>query len=220
MKCNKCGSSKNLKELFSSTTYYKEIDESQIDEKDMSYYMHRKYINEESIDELCNDYRYVNVTREVKGNLCLTCNELNVIDKKSYCDESCDFLGKNYEVLYPTNTMIEKYKEDIKKIPEEIYDLYIRAREADNKNKDVSLFLLRKTIEVLLKNLDIDGKNLYKKIENLKDSLDKDKIKEGLNRVREEGNKAVHQASINLSESEIINLADNVELILKIFYTL
>jgi hypothetical protein len=116
--------------------------------------------------------------------------------------------------------MIEKYKEDIKKIPEEIYDLYIRAREVDSKNKDVSLFLLRKTIEVLLKNLDIDGENLYKKIENLKDSLDKDKIREGLNRVREEGNKAVHQASINISESEIINLADDVELILKVFYTL
>jgi hypothetical protein len=71
MKCNKCGSSKNLKELFSSTTYYKEIDENEIDEKDMSYYIDRKYINEESIDELCNDYRYVNVTREIKGNGCV-----------------------------------------------------------------------------------------------------------------------------------------------------
>jgi hypothetical protein len=218
MECVKCGSNKNLKELFNRKKVYNEIDESVLteDEKYEFYYMH--YEMGKSIDELIEYYKYVEVSSYIIGKLCLTCNELNVIEKKIYYDDLSEMSTEVYDVIYPTKSMEDKYKNNREKIPYNIYDTYIRAREADNKNIDVSVFLLRKTTELLLKDLNLNGNNLNQKIKNLDSDINN--IKEGLDRIRDEGNKAVHESDNSLTNEDVVKLADNIETILNLFYTL
>lgn len=220
MECVKCGSNKNLKELFNRKKVYNEIDESVLTEDEKYEFHYMYYGMGKSIDELiehCN-YKYVEVSSYIIGKLCLTCNELNVIEKKIYYDDFSQISTEVYDVIYPTKSMKDKYKNNREKIPYNIYDTYIRAREADNKNIDVSLFLLRKTTELLLKDLNVNGKDLNQKIKNL--NADINKIKEGLDRIRDEGNKAVHDSDNSLTNEDVVKLADNIETILNLFYTL
>jgi hypothetical protein len=144
----------------------------------------------ESIEELCKDFPYVCVKRTLKGIMCLE---------------------------YYLNHQV-KYEEDIKGIPQTVYNTYIRAREADKDSKDVTLFLLRKTLEMLLKDISVSGGNLQTKINNVNEKLKV--IESGMHKVREAGNKAVHEHDISFTDNEIQGMAENVETIMKLFYTL
>ena len=131
MECVKCGSNKNLKELFNRKKVYNEIDESVLteDEKYEFYYMYHGM--GKSMDEIIEhcDYKYVEVSSYIIGKLCLTCNELNVIEKKIYYDDFSEMSTEVYDVIYPTKSMEDQYKKTREKIPYNIYDTYIRARE-------------------------------------------------------------------------------------------
>lgn len=49
MKFRKCGSDKNFNQLFESVTYYKEILEERLLDGEKSEYIHRAYIQKDSI---------------------------------------------------------------------------------------------------------------------------------------------------------------------------
>jgi hypothetical protein len=172
----------------------------------------------ESIEELCKDFPYVCVKRTLKGIMCLACNEINIIDEKEYYDEFTEQSATTSDIIYPTKEMQIKYEEDIKGIPQTVYNTYIRAREADKDSKDVTLFLLRKTLEMLLKDISVSGGNLQTKINNVNEKLKV--IESGMHKVREAGNKAVHEHDISFTDNEIQGMAENVETIMKLFYTL
>ncbi|MDK0710274.1 DUF4145 domain-containing protein [Clostridium perfringens] len=216
MKCRKCGSDKNFNQLFESVTYYKEILEDRLLDGEKSEYVHRAYIQNDSIESLCEDFPYVNVTKTLKGMMCLACNEINIIEKKDYYDVFMDEAVTESNIIYPTKNMQIKYEKDIKRIPEKIYNTYIRAREADSNSKDITLILLRKTLEMLLKDINTKGRNLESKINNISEKLDY--IENGMHKVRKAGNIAVHEENIDFADSEIQSMAENVETIMKIFY--
>ena len=78
--------------------------------------------------------------------------------------------------------------------------------------------LLRKTLELLLKDVGLENGSLYEKIKSIKSSLNI--IEEGMHKIREAGNKATHEYDINYTDNEIRIMSENIEALIKLFYTL
>ena len=214
MKCLKCTNS-NLNEIINSTTYTNKIAEEWLDEKEGDKYICDE--QEKDFKELSKYYPTVQVKETVIGKVCLVCNQINIIKKEErYYDD--DSVVENEKIIYPSEEMILNYKEEREKVPKEVYNTFIKALKHGIDDKGVELMLLRKTLELLLKDVGLENGSLYEKIKSIKSSLNI--IEEGMHKIREAGNKATHEYDINYTDNEIRIMSENIEALIKLFYTL
>ena len=128
----------------------------------------------------------------IKGNMvafCDHCNKYSIwVDKKMVFPD-----------LSPAPLPIDE-------MPEPVKELYNEARNIFNKSPRGACALLRLAVQLLVKDLGENEKNLSKAIGNLVDKGLPKKIQEALDSVRVIGNNAVHPGEINIKEDpKIVN---------------
>lgn len=112
----------------------------------------------------------------------------------------------NENIVYPKNIPIEPPNDDLN---DEIKSLYNEASRIFLDSPKGSTALLRLALQMLLKQIGKEGKNINNDIKELVESGLSSKIQRALDLLRVVGNNAVHPGQINLD--------DNSEIALKLF---
>lgn len=138
-------------------------------------------------------------------------NDLNSFLAKNLSIATCQSCGDyslwvDEEIVYPRNLPIDPPNEDLK---EEIKSLYNEASKIFVDSPKGSTALLRLALQMLLKQIGKEGKNINNDIKELVENGLSPKIQKALDLLRVVGNNAVHPGQINLD--------DNCEVALKLF---
>jgi len=122
--------------------------------------------------------------------------------------EACGFysLWVNEEIVFPREFPIEPPNDDLN---EEIKSLYNEASKIFLDSPKGSTALLRLALQMLLRQIGKEGKNINNDIKELVESGLSSKVQKALDLLRVVGNNAVHPGQINLD--------DNREVALKLF---
>ena len=138
-------------------------------------------------------------------------NDINSFIPKSLSIAICQSCGEyslwvNEDIVYPRKVLIEPPNEDLN---EEIKSTYNEASRIFIDSPKGATALLRLALQLLLKQLGKEGKNINNDIKELVENGLSPKIQKALDLLRVVGNNAVHPGQIDLD--------DNREVALKLF---
>lgn len=141
-------------------------------------------------------------------------NDINSLIPESLSIAACQFCGEyslwvNEDIVYPRKISIEPPNEDLNK---EIKAIYHEASRIFIDSPRGATALLRLALQLLLKQLGKEGKNINSDIKELVEDGLSPRIRKALDLLRVVGNNAVHPGQINLN--------DNKDVALRLFKTL
>ena len=134
--------------------------------------------------------------------------KINSFVPKSLSISTCQSCGKyslwvDQEMVYPRNVSIEPPNEDLN---EEIKAIYNEAARIFFDSPRGATALLRLALQMLLRQLGKEGKNINKDIKELVEDGLSSKIQKALDLLRVIGNDAVHPGQINLDDNKDVAL--------------
>lgn len=118
-------------------------------------------------------------------------------------------LWMNQELVYPASIAVAPPNDDL---DDDIKELYLEASHIYSQSAKGATALLRLALQLLLKQIGKDGKNINKDIKELVADGLSPKIQHALDLLRVVGNNAVHPGQIDLN--------DNKDIALKLFHLL
>uniref|UniRef100_A0A7V3E668 DUF4145 domain-containing protein n=1 Tax=Ignavibacterium album TaxID=591197 RepID=A0A7V3E668_9BACT len=135
-------------------------------------------------------------------------NDLNLFLPESFSIATCLACGNyslwvNQEMVYPRKVSIEPPNEDLN---DEIKSIYNEAARIYFDSSRGAAALLRLALQMLLKQLGKEGKNINSDIKELVDQGLSPKIQKALDLMRVIGNNAVHPGQINLDDDKDVAL--------------
>ena len=135
-------------------------------------------------------------------------NDINSFVPKSLSIATCQSCGKyslwvDQEMVYPRKVSIEPPNEDLN---EEITAIYNEAARIFFDSPRGATALLRLALQMLLKQLGKEGKNINSDIKELFEDGLSPKIQKALDLLRVIGNNAVHPGQINLDDNKDVAL--------------
>ncbi|MCG8017724.1 MAG: DUF4145 domain-containing protein [Candidatus Thiodiazotropha sp. 'RUGA'] len=140
--------------------------------------------------------------------------EFNNYIPDSFAISTCESCGDialwiNQEIIYPRKSTIDPPNKDLE---EGIKSLYLEAANIFKDSPKGATALLRLALQMLLKQIGKEGRNINSDIRELVTDGLSPKIQQALDLLRVVGNNAVHPGQINLD--------DNQEVALKLFHIL
>lgn len=133
-----------------------------------------------------------------------------------YCKEDGkfeDIIDK--EIIYPINSFQGKY------LPREVKEAYEAALKTKNIDSAVCLIALRRTLEVICKEKDAQGKSLWHKIEYLANKgILPVELKHASNITKTYGNIGAHDSDVSIHGYEIEQIIEFVKYIIDYLYVL
>lgn len=136
------------------------------------------------------------------------------VAQRGYCNgEEEDYTQD--EILYPTNTFQGEY------LPEAVQAAYEAALKTKNIDFAVCLIALRRTLEIICKEKGAEGRDLWKKIEDLsKKGVLPPELKHASTITKAYGNMGAHDTDISIRKYELEQIIDFVRYILDYLYIL
>ena len=130
-------------------------------------------------------------------------NDINSFIPRNLAIAICQSCGEyslwvNEDIVYPRKISIEPANEDLN---EEIKAIYHEASSIFMDSPKGATALLRLSLQLLLKQLGKEGKNINNDIKNLVENGLSPKIQQALDLLRVVGNNAVHPGQINLDDN-------------------
>ncbi len=146
--------------------------------------------------------RFLNVAKQQFSN------DINLLIPKNLSIAVCQSCGGyslwvNGEIVYPRKISIEPPNEDLN---EEIKTIYNEASKIFMDSPRGATALLRLALQLLLKQLGKEGKNINNDIKELVQNGLSPKIQKALDLLRVIGNNAVHPGQINLDDNRDVAL--------------
>lgn len=137
------------------------------------------------------------------------------VAQSHYCGNGKEETNIDEEILYPIN----KFQTTL--LPKDVKEAYEAALKTRNIDSAVCLIALRRTLEIICKEKNAAGRDLWHKIEDLstRGVLPKE-LKHASNITKKYGNMGAHDAAIKVSASELNQIIEFVQYILDYLYVL
>lgn len=149
--------------------------------------------------------------------LCPVCSEITM-EKESWFSEETLPNGKpivHEEIIYPTTGATEHY------IPKEVKDSFDAAFKVRHLDGAICILALRRSLEKMCKQKGAEGKDLFKKLQNLQDKKILPEIMNDVSYIlRKEGNSAAHADDVEFDHDTVNLMIEFTQTILDYVYTL